>query len=504
MKNRKWNELIAPAFCVAALFILQSCCPPQADCKPERPAAAKADCDEIRAVGADGEALAELVDRLEENIKFLEDRMGPGRNKPQVDDSQTYNFDLAGAPFMGPEDARLTLVVFSDFQCPYCKRFAQASHEIVEKMDGDLKLVFMNFQLHNECNDSVSRPMHPQACLAANAAMAANAQGKFWEMHDHIFENSRNLTSEELVSFAQSQGMDGEKIRQAIENNEYKDVLNEQAKQLLPTGSRGTPTAFLNGRKMQARWDDVDSVVEFLKEQLEPGEKVEEPAVKPAVDSPGDLPAARVVLDDGTRLEERLSNLAERMDALGLSGPKRPSAPKGPDPKREYKFNLDKAQPLGKADAPVSLVVFSNFTCPHCANFAKEIHEIHKKYPERVKIYFKNVPNQSQQASVQAHMAAVAAQEQGKFWEMHDKIFDNRKNISDESLKQFAQDIGLDLAKYQAGFEDKSYIKVLADDLKEADSAAVKGTPTLFINGKVQADRSMKGIEETINKLLEK
>jgi protein-disulfide isomerase len=482
---------------------LASGCPPgeRADTK-KSPAPG-----EVRAAAAEGTSLADVFKELENEVSRLEQEVEAAKPKPSLRSSQTFDFDLAGAAAKGPDNARLSLVVFSEFECPFCKKFAQSSDHLIEKFPDDLRLVFMNFPLHNECNSALSRSFHKRACIGANAAMAANMQGKFWEMHDWLFANQKTYNVDSIVSFAESKGMDGAAIREAVETNKYKDLFEGQAKQLLPTGSRGTPTAFINGQKVEnARWDNLPMITSFIEELLDPEKakgEAPEAVVAPAVSEPGALPEARVVLEDGTLLTERLDNLKERLEKLALR-PRRPQPrqPKKPDPNKVYSFKVAGSPAAGPESAPVTMVVFSEFLCPHCAKVTDEIEKLREKFPDKIKVVFKGLPNRGHNFSLEAHEAAMAAQAQGKFWEMHDKIFENRKNISPDQLKKLAQDMGLDMEKYNEAITKHEHRQKIVDDLAEADKASVASTPTVFINGKFQQDRRLEAMAANIEKIL--
>jgi protein-disulfide isomerase len=460
--------------------------------------------EEVRAVSKAGESPETLMKKLEEEVDRLEKESKVVGTKPRLDESNTYTFDLSTAAAEGPEGAKLTIVVFSDFECPFCQRFALTSRQLAKKYPADVRSVFMNFPLHNDCNEALNRPYHAKACIAAEAAMEANAQGKFWEMHDWLFQHQRELTPEGIVEFATSIGLDGAKVKEAIETQKYKEVLMAQARQLLPTGSRGTPTVFINGHKtINVRWDDMNMVTKFMDELLNPAEE-KKPTVAPAVSNPGQLPPATVVLQDGTRLEERLQNLVSRLSEIKLQTqqPPRPERPQGPDAKKQYSFKLDQSPALGPATAPATLVVFSDFTCPFCEKLSSVYEELHKKFPDQLRVVWKNVPNPGHKFSAEAHEAAMAAHAQGKFWDMHDAIFKNRDKLSPEYLRELAQGLGLDMDKYDAAVKDHTYRQALIEDVKEANDVNVNATPTLFLNGRLQEDRSKEALEAKIKAVL--
>ena len=145
---------------------------------------------------------------------------------------------MEGAPARGADKARVTLVEFSDFQCPFCRGGADALNEVVKAFPKDVRLVFKQFPLDN----------HSQAAIAAEASLAAHAQGKFWEMHDRIFANPRSLTEENLIAWARELGLDSTRFAAELKAHKYQALVNREIREGIEAGVQGTPTVFLNGR----------------------------------------------------------------------------------------------------------------------------------------------------------------------------------------------------------------------------------------------------------------
>ena len=152
--------------------------------------------------------------------------------------NEPVNLKVAGAPVRGPESARLTIVEFSDFQCPFCRAGATALTEIVKDYPNDVRLVFKQFPLE----------FHSQAAIAAEASLAAQAQGKFWEMHDRIFANPKSLTEPNFIAWAKELGMDVPRFTNDLRSHKYQNTVQTEEREGLDAGVQGTPTVFLNGR----------------------------------------------------------------------------------------------------------------------------------------------------------------------------------------------------------------------------------------------------------------
>lgn len=144
------------------------------------------------------------------------------------------------APALGPENAKVVIVEFSDFQCPYCSRAAEVIHKVREKYPDKVRLVFRQFPLSS----------HENAKPAAEASLAAHAQGKFWEYHDKLFANQRQLDSASLETYAKDTGIDVAKFKAAMENKEFSDEVQADMKMGEDVAVQGTPTMFLNGERV--------------------------------------------------------------------------------------------------------------------------------------------------------------------------------------------------------------------------------------------------------------
>lgn len=175
------------------------------------------------------------VDQVYTRLRQLQEQ---GALKPKVlEDPVPLHLD--GAPSLGPANAAVTLVEFSDFQCPYCSLAAPKAVALVKAYPGKLRLVFKQFPLD----------MHSAANLAAQAALAANAQGRFWELHDRLFANFRTLSRENIVAWASESGLNVLKFQMDLTNGTYAAAVRKDQAEGEAAGVMGTPTFFLNGKR---------------------------------------------------------------------------------------------------------------------------------------------------------------------------------------------------------------------------------------------------------------
>lgn len=144
------------------------------------------------------------------------------------------------APSFGPADAKVTVVEFSDFQCPFCTRAASVVHQIKEKYGDKVRFVFRQYPL----------PMHGDAHVAAQASLAAHQQGKFWEFHDLLFANQRALTRPSLEDYAKQLNLNVAQLKKALDDQALKAAVDADVKLGEEVNVNGTPTVFINGKRV--------------------------------------------------------------------------------------------------------------------------------------------------------------------------------------------------------------------------------------------------------------
>jgi protein-disulfide isomerase len=146
---------------------------------------------------------------------------------------------VSGSPVLGPANAKITLVEFSDFQCPYCILAVPQIQAVMKAYPTQTKLIFKQFPLE----------IHSRAFLAASAALAANKQGKFWPMHDAMFAHHDELSRETFVKLAQQMGMDVARFEKDMASDEVKKAVEKDVDDGERAGVQGTPTIFINGQR---------------------------------------------------------------------------------------------------------------------------------------------------------------------------------------------------------------------------------------------------------------
>jgi len=159
---------------------------------------------------------------------------------------------------------------------------------------------------------------------------------------------------------------------------------------------------------------------------------------------------------------------------------------------------------LGNPDAPVTIVEFSDFECPYCSKVGPLMAELLAKNPETVKVVFKHYPLSFHKNARRAALASLAAQRQGRFWEFHDQLFEHQKELTPATIRKIAQQLSLDLDRFEKDLADPALAARVDKDIRDGKLAGVRGTPTLFVNGRRVKNRSVEAIQKMINQELSK
>ncbi len=155
---------------------------------------------------------------------------------------------VGDAPGKGaPEGAPVVIVEFSDFQCPHCMRLAQNLAEVAAARPDELRYHFKHWPMDHACNPSIKKPFHENACNAARASECARRQGRFWEMHDRMFENRATLGPAELVGHARAAGLDPDRFEACMKDESSLEAVKADVAQGTALGVGATPTFFVNG-----------------------------------------------------------------------------------------------------------------------------------------------------------------------------------------------------------------------------------------------------------------
>ena len=177
----------------------------------------------------------------------------PGRPDP----NRRYSMNTQGAPTKGSADAKLAIVEFSDFQCPFCRRVNPTIEQIEHEYGDKVRIVFKHLPLE----------MHPKAPAAHAAAEAAHRQGKFWEMHDLIFGNQEAMSPEKYVEYAKQLQLDVARFQRDVASAEIQSRIAADSQEADRLGVTGTPSFFVNGRFLSGA-QPFDAFKELIDQEL--------------------------------------------------------------------------------------------------------------------------------------------------------------------------------------------------------------------------------------------
>src|SRR4029079_3834379 len=167
-----------------------------------------------------------------------------GEDKGPEADTKVYAVKAGDSAAKGPKSAPLEVIIFSDFQCPFCSRVEPTLAQMEKEYGNKVRFVWKNYPL----------PFHNNAEPAAEAAMAAHAQGKFWQMHDKLFQNQQALDQAALDKYAQDLGLNMAKYKADVEAKKFKGAIEAETKEGQAVGVNGTPAVFINGRKISGAY----------------------------------------------------------------------------------------------------------------------------------------------------------------------------------------------------------------------------------------------------------
>ncbi len=199
-----------------------------------------------------------------------------------------------------------------------------------------------------------------------------------------------------------------------------------------------------------------------------------------------------------TALESEVKAIKTQLAAM--------SGPPPEDMNKVYDLPVANSYLLGPQDAPLTITVFQDYQCPFSAKFYPQAIASQKAFPDQVRILVKHYPLPFHDKARQAAKAAMAAGEQGKFYEMSDLILANAEMLNNDKFTELAQKAGLNVARFQKDLKDKdaTYEKIIESDLELGSKVDVMGTPTFFLNGKKSASRTADAWKAEIEAVLKK
>ena len=371
----------------------------------------------------------------------------------KFDPAAIYKVPAGSGPTRGPADARVTIVAFLDFQCPYCVRALPALDSMLRRYPEDVRLVIRHRPLS----------MHPQAAPAARAAIAAARQGlpKFWRFHDLLWEaGPSQLGDAAFEAAALRAGLDVPRWKKDVASDAVAKVLAADEAVADALGVTGTPTFFVNGRAVVGA-PPVEAFDALI---------VEARGRADAVIAKG---TARAKVYDAVVAGGR----ARGEDAVAAGGALVATEAKA--------VPIAGAPARGPVDAPITIVEFTDFQCPYCLKAQATLAEVQRRYAGKVRLVFRHFPLDFHADAFTAAEAATFADGEGAFWGFHDAIFAKSKELERASLEKRAAELGLDVVRLRLALDTGRYEARVAADMDLGVQLGVTGTPAFFVNGRM-------------------
>lgn len=356
-------------------------------------------------------------------------------------------------PVRGPADALVTLIVFSDFQCPFCKRVEDTLAEISKTYGRELRIVWKDNPL----------PFHPRARPSAEFArfvLGRKGNAGFWQAHDALFESAPKLEDEDLKAIASKLGVDWASAKAASAQQRFSDRLDRSIDLASDFQARGTPHFFINGVRLSG---------------AQPFEKF-----KALIDA--QLEVAKALVAHGAPRAHVYDEITKDGKGPPASETKEVAAPDANAPFR------------GNANAKLVIQEFSDFQCPFCSRVEPTLRDLEKEFGAQIKIVYRHLPlpfHEHAELAAEASQEALAQKGNAGFWKFHDALFaaqtdaDGSRNpaaIDRAHLEQMATELGLDLARFKAALDSHQHAARVRADADAASRAGINGTPGFMVD----------------------
>lgn len=344
----------------------------------------------------------------------------------------------------GPRDARVTVVTFIGFECPFSKRFYPSLMRLLKEYPDDVRLHIKQAAL----------PNHRWGVASAQAALCARDQGKYEQMAEFLFERQGEQMWPSSYVLARQVGLDETQLsacqstEQALTQSDHDHLIMQEA------NGRGTPHTYVNGKKLRGAlpWE----VLRDLVDQELKG-------------------AHSTLVNSGLRgdaLKRRVAGLYEEIISTGVRTPivgkelhdlRRP----------------DKSEPIryGSATAKLKLTVFTDYQCPFSARIEPMLEEVRAHYGEDLAVEIRHFP-----LSRHTARAAQCAHEAGRGLEMHRLLMSRQTELEDEKWAEYAAELGISASAFNSCMDSERAKELVAQDQAMGTKAGVRGTPSLFLH----------------------
>lgn len=390
----------------------------------------------------------------------LQATRGPGPVTPPPADLPESPVPVGPSdPQWGNADALVTIVVFNDFQCPFCARVQPTLQQIRDKYaPTQVRLVWKDRPLpfHEH-----ARPTHE----AAEAVFQLGGARAFWVFHDLAFDNQKSLTRENFEKWARQADVDVVRFKELAGRTRIAESVQADMDLADEIGALGTPSFRINGVTLSGA-QPFGRFQEIIDDQLV---------------------RARELVEAGTDPTHLYAILSSR----NFEAPKPvEEAPRhAPDAdKTVWKVPVDKTDPVdGPVDALVTIVEWGDFQCPFCARVVPTLERLRQEYPNDVRIVWKDNPLPfHKRAAAAAVLAREAQQLKGNagFWAAHTLLFENQRSLEDADLERYAKELGVPWWRVKNALKSNKYETRFDASVAMATDLEARGTPHFFVNGR--------------------
>lgn len=342
----------------------------------------------------------------------------------------------------GPDSVNVKIVIFGAFGNQETVDFAPTLQNVVQDFGDKVQIRWKH---------KVVPMPHPDSIFASEVAAAANAQGKFWPLFDKLIKSS-SISPNSIETAAKESGINWDKVKKEVDAGKWRMQVLRDSLLASEIAANTYPNIMVNGVRLAAP-KTYDRLKPIIEEQLKKSEE-----------------QAKTMGKKGVEFYQEIVKAGKNFEQMG--GPKQT-------------FDAAGSPILGKANAKIQVAVFEDFQCPFCSKVGPSLKEFAKKFPNDVAIVYKHMPldiHDKAQGAAEASMAALQ-QGQDKFWAYHDILYNNQNSLEQDNLVKYAEQAGLDMAKFKKDLEQGTGKQVIGRDVSEGQRAGVSGTPSVYING---------------------
>ncbi|NVB37993.1 thioredoxin domain-containing protein [Pseudenhygromyxa sp. WMMC2535] len=358
-----------------------------------------------------------------------------------------FRVDIGGSPSRGPADAPVTIVMFSDFECPYCEEALATITALQADYPDEIRLVYKAFPLNR----------HPTAMLAALIGYSAHAQGKFWPWHDRVFSGG-GIDEPTLERYIDEVGLDRQRLAKELDELDYAAEVRRDLRTAKRLELRSTPVFFVNGRRLDGA--RPRRVFEHVIEQ--------------------ELSLAKGLAEKGVSAAE----LYEFTTQWGYTAIVYEDARPSLDEDSVYPVPIGDAPTRGRDDAPITIVAFSDFQCPFCARGHERMEALRQEHGDDIRFVFRHFPLPGHPLGALASRASFAARDAGKFWEFHDAVYAFGARYTADDLLAIGDELGIPRAALEEAMVGTEHDAAIEADMDLGIRLGITGTPAYFINGR--------------------